>query len=330
MTRVSRPIQCLFSWLDATRCLAFSSWSILPTGPFHLVIYLSFFVNLILINHPHGAVCIFQMILIRFSLYLLTLHDNELWFSEIMVSWALMHHWSSQSILLCSGGGAADIIQDRARPLLLLLQTGETLWKAGRLLNWIEFSFFSVGRGAESLRGTSSARIWQQNWISQHNQHPPPVGFSTIKFYTYFKFSPNCPSIQTLIRNCCCRSPKLLVYRFNVHQEVVLAGLYNLYSFRLAPIFFYTYAVFALQVFVTSASTVSIKTDIVLYSFPPGGLSECLVPYKVTQKWACNPNTIILGNLTMITKYKIQNIKYNKIQNMKYNKIQNTIKYKIQ
>ena len=27
----------------------------------------------------------FQMILIRFSLYLLTLHDNELWFSEIMV-----------------------------------------------------------------------------------------------------------------------------------------------------------------------------------------------------------------------------------------------------
>ena len=53
------------------------------------------------------------------------------------------------------------------------------------------------------------------------------------------------------------------VHRFNVHQEVVLAGLYNLYSFRLSPIFFYTYAVFALQVFVPSVinvSTVFIKT----------------------------------------------------------------------
>jgi len=35
--------------------------------------------------------------------------------------------------------------------------------------------------------------------------------------------------------------------RFNVHQEVVLAALYKIYSFRLNPIFFYTYAVFALQ-----------------------------------------------------------------------------------
>ena len=39
-------------------------------------------------------------------------------------------------------------------------------------------------------------------------------------------------------------------HRFNVHQEVVLAALYKIYSFRLNPIFFYTYAVFALQVFI--------------------------------------------------------------------------------
>ena len=35
-----------------------------------------------------------------------------------------------------------------------------------------------------------------------------------------------------------------------MHQEVVLAALYKIYSFRLNPIFFYTYAVFALQVFI--------------------------------------------------------------------------------
>ena len=40
------------------------------------------------------------------------------------------------------------------------------------------------------------------------------------------------------------------LHRFNVHQEVVLAALYKIYSFRLNPIFFYTYAVFALQVFI--------------------------------------------------------------------------------
>ena len=39
-------------------------------------------------------------------------------------------------------------------------------------------------------------------------------------------------------------------HRFNVHQEVVLAALYKIYSFRLSPIFFYTYAVFALQVII--------------------------------------------------------------------------------
>ena len=35
-----------------------------------------------------------------------------------------------------------------------------------------------------------------------------------------------------------------------MHQEVVLAALYKIYSFRLNPIFFYTYAVFALQVII--------------------------------------------------------------------------------
>ena len=32
-----------------------------------------------------------------------------------------------------------------------------------------------------------------------------------------------------------------------MHQEVLLAALFKLYSFRLAPIFFYTYSVFFLQ-----------------------------------------------------------------------------------
>ena len=70
-----------------------------------------------------------------------------------------------------------------------------------KVLNWSEFLFFSsVGGGAKSFRGPSSAPIWQQNWISQHNQHPTPVGFSSIEF-PHLSDSPNCPSIQTLIES---------------------------------------------------------------------------------------------------------------------------------
>ena len=41
--------------------------------------------------------------------------------------------------------------------------------------------------------------------------------------------------------------------RFNIYQELVLAAVYKVYSFRLRPIFFYTYSVFFLQgVYMTS------------------------------------------------------------------------------
>ena len=40
---------------------------------------------------------------------------------------------------------------------------------------------------------------------------------------------------------------------FTVYQELVLAAAYKVFSFRLSPIFFYTYSVFCLQgVFMTS------------------------------------------------------------------------------
>ena len=43
------------------------------------------------------------------------------------------------------------------------------------------------------------------------------------------------------------------MFRFNIYQELILAAIYKLYSFRLNPIFFYTYSVFCLQgVFMTS------------------------------------------------------------------------------
>ena len=76
-------------------------------------------------------------------------------------------------------------------------------------LNWIEFSFFqlveapSLSEGLRQLEfdnKTESANTINilHRWDSLQSS------------FTHFKFSPNSPSIQTLIRNCCCRSPKLL------------------------------------------------------------------------------------------------------------------------
>ncbi len=40
----------------------------------------------------------------------------------------------------------------------------------------------------------------------------------------------------------------IFLFRFNIHQEILLAVLYKIYTFNLAPIIFYTYSIFALQV----------------------------------------------------------------------------------
>jgi len=106
----------------------------------------------------------------RFSLYLLTLHDNELWFSEIM---------------------------EVERQISFRTEQG------------LYYSYFKQLVEAPSL----SEGLRQ------------------------LQFDNKTESVNTIN----------ILHRFNVHQEVVLAGLYNIYSFRLSPIFFYTYAVFALQ-----------------------------------------------------------------------------------
>ena len=153
-------------------------------------------------------------------------------------------------IIPFSGGGAADIIQDRARPLLLLLQTGKTFSERparGFELKWI--LFFSWWRRQVSLRAFVSSNLTTK--LNQSTQSTSYTGGilsnqvdASFTFVQLSHFHQNCLDFwhhHTSSNLCTCR--------FNVHQEVVLAGLYNLYSFRLTPIFFYTYAVFALQVF---------------------------------------------------------------------------------
>ena len=114
--------------------------------------------------------------------------------------------------------------------------------------NVLNFVFSPVGEGSKSLWGPSSAPSGQQNWISQHNQHSTPVGFLTINSTHFFLSGFELVWIEIIFVQK--RKQFRPLHRFNVHQEVVLAALYKIYSFRLNPIFFYTYAVFALQVFI--------------------------------------------------------------------------------
>ena len=122
-------------------------------------------------------------------------------------------------------------------------QVWKKLWR-----KYFEFFFSPVGECSKSLWGPSSAPSGQQNWISQHNQHSTPVGFLTINF-THF-FLSEFEIVWNEIIFVQIRKQFRPLHRFNVHQEVVLAALYKIYSFRLNPIFFYTYAVFALQVII--------------------------------------------------------------------------------
>ena len=59
----------------------------------------------------------------QFSRYLYQLHENDMWFSEIMVSPTISLLHLSSSHCFFAGGGARDLIPDRAGPLLFLLQT---------------------------------------------------------------------------------------------------------------------------------------------------------------------------------------------------------------
>ena len=59
----------------------------------------------------------------QFSRYLYQLHENDMWFSEIMVSLTISLLHLSRSHCSFAGGGARDIIPDRAGSLLFLLQT---------------------------------------------------------------------------------------------------------------------------------------------------------------------------------------------------------------
>ena len=152
-------------------------------------------------------------------------------------------------IIPISGGGAADIIQDRARPLLLLLQTGKTFSEKparGFELKWI--LFFSWWRRQVSLRAFVSSK-----WTTKLNQSTQSTfytgGIFDNQFYTFsFCLVSNLSELKSLLSEIWKQFRPL--HRFNVHQEVVLAALYKIYSFRLNPIFFYTYAVFALQVII--------------------------------------------------------------------------------
>jgi len=106
----------------------------------------------------------------RFSLYLLTLHDNELWFSEIM---------------------------EVEREISFRTEQG------------LYYSYFK-----QLVKAPSLSEGLRQLQVDNKTE-----------------------SVNTIN----------ILHRFNVHQEVLLAALYKIYSFRLNPIFFYTYAVFALQ-----------------------------------------------------------------------------------
>ena len=134
---------------------------------------------------------------------------------------------------------------------------------------WNEFSF-PVGWGAESFRGPSSAPIWQQNWISQHNQHPTPVRFSPIKL-THLSNSPQ-PSIHTSFLTQVQHPPGGGARRPLQHLLLSAHSNIFLHLCRLRPPGFHIVSVseaFYQHIFIC------------LYSLPAGGLSECLVPYKV-------------------------------------------------
>merc|ERR1719266_3231672 len=86
-------------------------------------------------------------------------------------------------------------------------------------------------------------------WFSEIMEVEREISFRTEQglYYSYYKQLVQAPNLTESTNTV------NMFERFNIYQELILAAIYKLYSFRLNPIFFYTYSVFCLQgVFMTS------------------------------------------------------------------------------
>jgi len=98
-------------------------------------------------------------------------------------------------------------------------------------------------------------------WFSEILELEREISFRTEQglYYSYYKQLLDSPSIAEGMKDLQVdnktESGKTIniLHRFNIYQEVFLAYVYKIYSFRLQPIFFYTYSIFALQGFYLSS-----------------------------------------------------------------------------
>eukprot|EP00092_Neocalanus_flemingeri_P010313 GFUD01011110.1.p1 GENE.GFUD01011110.1~~GFUD01011110.1.p1 ORF type:complete len:1009 (-),score=246.24 GFUD01011110.1:254-3280(-) len=92
-------------------------------------------------------------------------------------------------------------------------------------------------------------------WFSEIMEVEREISFRTEQglYYSYYKQLVTADSLTAGLKQLQfdnlteSTSTVNILQRFNIYQEVVLAAMYNVYNFRLSPIFFYTYSVFSLQ-----------------------------------------------------------------------------------